>query len=212
VEQLEWIQPEDGQPNKIRFDESGRIESAEKGFEPFHIEPHQALLFTTQADLLRQPELPGEGLAIERDGQPWCGVFHETTDFSTRESHYQRGALDRADGPAFIERDLATGETTWEKWLKNGERHREGGPAAIERQSDGSTTEKWYIKGEEYHPTAHQRMKWAAIKAQQGSPFWQPPKPDTAEIHRPGGVKAAAEAARAKPKTTASTPEQGEAR
>lgn len=49
--------------------------------------------------------------------------------------------------------------------------HRGDGPALIE-QMDGKTFESWFRDNKEYHPTAHERMKWETRKAAQGgTPF-----------------------------------------
>jgi hypothetical protein len=53
---------------------------------------------------------------------------------------------DRADGPAYIRRDAATGTVTCEVWHKNGALDRADGPAYIERNAATSilTREGWY--------------------------------------------------------------------
>jgi hypothetical protein len=49
--------------------------------------------------------------------------------------------------------------------------HRDDGPAIIERDRVGDLTEHWYRHGQPYHPSAHERMKWEAIKQARGGPF-----------------------------------------
>lgn len=49
--------------------------------------------------------------------------------------------------------------------------HRDDGPAVIERDRAGGLTEHWHRHGLPYHPTAHERMKWAATKHAKGGPF-----------------------------------------
>ena len=49
-------------------------------------------------------------------------------------------------------------------------RHREDGPAIIERNRLGDLTEQWFRHGQAYEPTAHERMRWEASKLARG-PF-----------------------------------------
>jgi hypothetical protein len=51
-----------------------------------------------------------------------------TTGTVTCEAWYNDGELDRADSPAVIERDATTGAVTYEEWWKNGKRHHADGP------------------------------------------------------------------------------------
>jgi hypothetical protein len=48
-----------------------------------------------------------------------------------------------------MEIDPQTGVVTWEAWNKDGKRHREGGPAVIERYTNtGEITRRtWYLNG-----------------------------------------------------------------
>jgi hypothetical protein len=89
--------------------------------------------------------------------------------------------------------------------------HRGDGPALVERVK-GETIETWFRENKEYHPSAHERMKWEARKAANGgNPFhpetigamageaprmgghsetWQEVRPsygkEEMEYHRPG--------------------------
>jgi hypothetical protein len=98
----------------------------------------------------------------------------------------------RADGPAAIR--LAADEVVREEWAAHSDPstvkdynnhqptvhqgyaihtylHREDGPALVERM-EGKTVETWFRNNQEYHPTAHERMKWEAKKiAHGGTPF-----------------------------------------
>lgn len=66
---------------------------------------------------------------------------------TTREERYYRdGDLHREDGPAWLQRDCDA--TTTEVYFHNGKRHREDGPAYIERHADGSGVEQYYRNGE----------------------------------------------------------------
>lgn len=55
------------------------------------------------------------------------------------------GKLDRADGPASIER-WRNGNYI-EDYRKDGEHHRDGGPAMIEKRPNGTYIETWYQNG-----------------------------------------------------------------
>ncbi len=47
---------------------------------------------------------------------------------------------------------LADDGTITETYLKDGQLHRDDGPALIERKPDGSTSEKYYREGKLYRP------------------------------------------------------------
>jgi hypothetical protein len=57
--------------------------------------------------------------------------------------------LDRAAGPAYINRDARTGVVTREAWYKDGKLDRAAGPAYIERDARTGvvTREAWYKDG-----------------------------------------------------------------
>jgi hypothetical protein len=87
----------------------------------------------------------------------------------TREAWYKDGELDRADGPASIERDAATGTVTYEAWWKDSKRNRADGPAFIERDAATGTVtyEEWWKDGEPFKPSAELRAAWLKNEAQQ---------------------------------------------
>jgi hypothetical protein len=74
----------------------------------------------------------------------------------TCEKWWKDGALDRADGPAVIERDPVTGIVTREDWWRDGSLHRTDGPAIIERDpATGAVTwEEWWIEEDFAPPSA----------------------------------------------------------
>jgi hypothetical protein len=66
---------------------------------------------------------------------------------------------DRADGPARIERDAATGIVTHEEWAKDNKWHRADGPAVIERdaKTGAVTSEEWWKKGKRIAPPPREK-------------------------------------------------------
>jgi hypothetical protein len=122
-----------------------------------------------------------------------------------------------------------SGRTRSEMWGLVGAFHRTDGPALIWRVGS-EIRHAWYRHGSHYKPTVEEDTAWTATETQQGSPFryadrdafktaqakdpslsiQQPPDMEAAlratgrytpPTHRPGGVKAAAAAARAKAAT-----------
>jgi len=68
---------------------------------------------------------------------------------TTCEAWWNSHTLDRADGPAVIERDNATDIIICEEWWRDGALHRIGGPAVIERDPVTGivTLEEWWVDG-----------------------------------------------------------------
>ena len=89
------------------------------------------------------------------------------TDKNGTKSHYKNGQLHREDGPAYI---WADGE---QEWYINGQRHREDGPARI--RADG--TQEWYINNQRHREDGPARI-WA-----DGSQEWWV----NDELHREDG-------------------------
>ena len=57
------------------------------------------------------------------------------------------GRKHREDGPAFVQRDRH-GRVVEEVWFRSGERHRLDGPARVTHRGDGSIhSEAWYYEG-----------------------------------------------------------------
>ena len=113
----------------------------------------------------------------------------------------------RAAGPAIVSIDPHEYLET-EHWLRAGKHDRRDGPAILcveyYQDDDGERQnrvlhEAWYRDGEQFEPSAHEQMKWQATQAKQGGPLWKEPEDEPEpEPVRPGGVKAAATAAKAK--------------
>lgn len=120
---------------------------------------------------------------------------HRRYENGVRHSHEIRASeafCARADGPALIA--IGDDGRVSEEWaahpdpstikdynhrqptLRHGSEittylHRFDGPALVER-INGETIETWFRNNEEYHPSAHERMKWATQKQAQGNtPF-----------------------------------------
>jgi len=64
------------------------------------------------------------------------------TDGTVIEEWYEDGERHREDGPARVERH--PDGTVVEEWCRNDKRHREGGPAYVRRSPDGTVAEWWY--------------------------------------------------------------------
>jgi hypothetical protein len=64
------------------------------------------------------------------------------------------GKLDRADGPAVIERDRVTGVVIVEQWFKDGKPDRADGPAIILRDpmTGDITFDEWLKNGQKIAP------------------------------------------------------------
>jgi hypothetical protein len=118
-----------------------------------------------------------------------------------------------------------SGRTRKEIWGQEGAFHRTDGPALIWRVGS-EIRQAWYRHGSRYKPTVEEETTWTATEARQGGPFRyadrdafkaaqardpsltpQPPDMEavlratgrwTPPTQRPGGVKAAVAAARAK--------------
>lgn len=72
-------------------------------------------------------------------------------------SWYKDGEIHREDGPAIIWYD----GDQW--WFKAGKLHRDHGPAVIGRNNMNA----WYKEGEKYEPTAHELMVWKIEEKEQ---------------------------------------------
>lgn len=77
---------------------------------------------------------------VSTDTDPATGII------LSEEWHNDSGEMDRADGPAAIERDPTTGTVTHEFWWKNDHAHRADGAAFILRDPETGivTREKWF--------------------------------------------------------------------
>jgi hypothetical protein len=58
------------------------------------------------------------------------------TGVAVGETWMRDGQIHREDGPAMIERDSDTGNVIRESWIRHDQHHREGGPAVISRKAD----------------------------------------------------------------------------
>lgn len=62
---------------------------------------------------------------------------------------YKNGEIHRDDGPALIEKvEILSYKTNLEAWYQNGKLHREDGPAQISSDEDDELLQKWYADGE----------------------------------------------------------------
>ena len=66
-------------------------------------------------------------------------------DGAVIERWYRNGELHREDGPAYVKRH--PDGTVLEGWHKDGELHHDGSPAWVERYPDGIVVEQWYRNG-----------------------------------------------------------------
>lgn len=182
-----------------------------------------------------QPGRPIEdytGEDFHRPGNRPALIEHNPS--STIFEYWVDGAKEgaRTDGGPTLHSINARGQVGYQKWP--GPRA-DGGPVEIYTLDDGTPKTIWQgtpkptgklasTKAEakeslgnieEHELTAHQRLRWEVLKSKQGGVFWRPDTEST-EIHRPGGVKAAAAAAQ--PTPTAERPKtprravQGDAR
>ena len=88
-----------------------------------------------------------DGKLDRADGPAW--IVRDKATGVTYEEWWKDGKLDRADGPAWIVRDKATGTVTREAWWKDGKLDRADGPAGIVRdKATGAVThEEWRKDG-----------------------------------------------------------------
>jgi len=63
-------------------------------------------------------------------------------DGTVAEWWHRNGELHREDGPAYVER-RRDGTAAIEWWYRNNNLHREDGPAWVERRPDGTVVERW---------------------------------------------------------------------
>jgi hypothetical protein len=76
------------------------------------------------------------------------------TDTVISETWHKDGKPDRAEGPARIMRDAATGIVTYEAWYRDGKKDRADGPAYIERDAATGkiTHEEWWKDDKQIAP------------------------------------------------------------
>ena len=87
--------------------------------------------------------LPGPAAPIAP--APESASEHKQTvhpDGTVVEWWYRNGRRHREDGPAYVERH--PDGTIVERWYRNDELHREDGPAYVRRSPDGAVIEQWY--------------------------------------------------------------------
>jgi len=64
---------------------------------------------------------------------------------------------------------FASGVVAWEEWSRDGWEHRDDGPAEIRYDERGNIIfEAWWRNGEQYTPSAHDRLAWAAAQRREG--------------------------------------------
>jgi hypothetical protein len=141
---------------------------------------------------------------------PASQLFHPTTGVCIEGTYHRRGKLYRLDGPADIRRD-PQGNTTCEEWWRNGATFRQNGPSLIHRDETDpqrvltNHDRSWFLNGRRLDkPTPKALQVWEEMVAQQGGPFTESADQVPQTGPRPGGVKAAAAAAKVsapKPKT-----------
>jgi hypothetical protein len=64
-----------------------------------------------------------------------ASIQRDPSGMVVHETWFQNGELHRDGAPAFIDRDPVTGTVFWESWYQNGLPHRDGAPAKIRRNS-----------------------------------------------------------------------------
>jgi hypothetical protein len=84
---------------------------------------------------------------------------HKITYFNNGTKEYEKwhkdGEYHREDGPALI-RYYDNGNKDYESWYKDGKSHREDGPAYIRYHIDGSKRyESWYLHDQGYTKSAY---------------------------------------------------------
>jgi hypothetical protein len=142
-------------------------------------------------------------------------VFDPTTGVCVRQEHHQKGFLSNSTGPAIVER-TPQGEVIGEHWKRRGKTFRDHGPASIKRHAEDPNWFlyfHWHLNGRTTdEPTPKAWAAWQQMVKDQGGVFTPGLDQTPVRPERASGVKAAAEAARAEPRTAASTPQQGEQR
>lgn len=141
--------------------------------------------------------------------------FDPATSVCVREEHFRKGWLSNSTGPAIVHR-TAQGKVIGEHWRRRGKPFRANGPASVERHPEDPNLfldSHWHLNGRATDgPTLKALAVWQQMVKEQGGVFTPGLDQTPVRPERVSGVKAAAEAARAKPRTTASTPQQGEQR
>jgi hypothetical protein len=91
-----------------------------------------------------------------------------------REEWRRGGDLDRADGPAEILRDAATGTTVKEIWYSNGVKHRPNGPAETlySAKTGNKTEETWYAWGKKHRIGAPAHTLWFTDGQRRVETWW----------------------------------------
>lgn len=156
---------------------------SEKRVEPYIVELHRddltdeierELWFDAESKRLHRPNGPADTKYYEWEGRlcrsetyykqgtifrandlPSIVVVDIETDFAVLQKWSVGGATGRSGGkPAFISTDIETGVVELEEYWEDGGRHRDDGPAVIERdpESGAVVKESFYFRGQKIVP------------------------------------------------------------